>query len=119
MREYFKANPSLTPTGMYFRALDKHAEIESARAFRKPGRWIDARKLMVAATIVMGILVGTVILRDTGRKHDFEVSDPQQAYEIAQTVLVKMSASLNEAQMHSTQLKKLNKAESIIKEAQL
>ena len=119
IKAYFRANPSLSPTGMYFRGLRKMSEATPPKAFRKPGSWFLRSKLAVAATISVGILVGTLILRDTGKKHDFEIRDPQQAYEIAQTVLGKMSASLNEAQMHSTQLKKLNRAEEIIKEAQL
>lgn len=119
LKAYFKANPSLTPTGMYFRGLNKNAEIESPKVFKRPGGWFSGSKIAVAATITIGILVGSMILRDTGKKHDFEVTDPQQAYEIAQVVLGKMSASLNEAQAHSTQLKKLNRAEEIIKEAQL
>jgi hypothetical protein len=119
LKAFYKANPSLTPTGMYFRGLNKTADIKSPKAFKKPGGWFSKTKFSVAATIAIGILVGTMILRDTGKKHDFEIRDPQQAYEIAQTVLGKMSASLNEAQTHSTQLNKLNRAEEIIKEAQL
>jgi hypothetical protein len=119
LKAFYKENPSLTPIGMYFRGLKKNAEIESPRVFKKPGGWFTKTQFSVAATVIIGIMVGTMILRDTGKKHDFEITDPQQAYEIAQTVLVKMSASLNEAQTHSTQLQKLNRAEEILKETQL
>lgn len=119
LKAFYNENPSLTPTGMYFRGLKKEAEVVSPKAFKKSGNRFSRSRFAVAATIAIGIMVGTMILRDTGKKHDFEITDPQQAYEIAQTVLGKMSVSLNEAQTHSTQLKKLSKAEEIIKEAQL
>ena len=118
LKAYFKDNPSLTPTGLYFRGIKKSAEIESDRKFRKPGSWFSQSRYAVAATVAIGILVGALILRDTA-KNDFEVEDPEEAYAIAQLVLQKMSASLNEAQTHSLQLKKINKAEEIIKEEQL
>ncbi|MEM8895116.1 MAG: hypothetical protein AAGC88_11100, partial [Bacteroidota bacterium] len=63
--------------------------------------------------------VGTMILRDTGKKNDFEITDPEQAYAIAQTVLGKMSTSLNKGQAPTTQLKKMSQAEELIKEQQL
>ncbi len=119
LKGYYKANPSLAPTGLYFRGLSKEAKVVSAKGFKRPGSWYSRSKFAVAATIAIGILVGTMILRDTGRKNNFEIDDPEQAYELAQTVLAKMSTSLNKGQEHTTQLNKISQAEEIIKEAQL
>lgn len=119
LKSYFRKNPSLTPTGLFFQGLDQTATQSSSKAFTKPGGWFQQTKYAVAATITLGIIVGALILRDSGRQHDFEITDPQQAYEIAQTVLGSMSASINEAKQHTLQLKKLNKAENIIKQEQL
>lgn len=119
LKAYFKANPSLTPTGLYFSGLNKDAEVSSPVAFKKPGSWFARSKYAVAATITVGVLVGTLILQETGKKNDFEIKDPEQAYQIAQTVLAKMSTSLKKGQAHATQIKKINKAEEILKETQL
>ena len=119
LKAYFKTNPSLTPTGMYFRGINKSAEEVSPKRFGKPGDWFARSRWSVAVTIAIGILVGTMILRDTGKKKDFEINDPEQAYAIAQTVLAKMSTSLNKGQAPAAQLKKITQAEKLIKEQQL
>lgn len=119
LKAYFKENPSLTPTGLFFRSLKKTAEVESEKPFVIPGRKQVWRRLSMAATIVMGITVGAYVLQNPGTNDDFEIDDPEEAYEIARSVLMKMSSSLNEGQTHSQQLEKLNKAEEIIKEEKL
>lgn len=119
LKAYFKKNPSLTPTGLYFRSVNKTAEVTSEQKFTTPGRKFWKSRFSIAATIAIGVTVGAVILQDAGKRNDFEINDPEEAYQIAQQVLMKMSASLNKAQEPTTQLKKLNKAEEIIKEEQL
>lgn len=119
LKEYFKENPSLTPTGLFFRSLKKTSEITSPRGFKVPVKRPGRTRLSIAATILIGITLGGLFLRDAENRNDFEVDDPEEAYEIARTVLMKMSNSLNEGQTHSCQLQKLNKAEEIIKEEKL
>ena len=119
LKMYFQGNPSLTPTGMYFRSVKKTAEVTSAQKFKKPGKRFSRTNLSIAATITVGILVGAFVFQDSNKKNDFEIEDPEEAYEIARTVLMKMSSNLNEAQTHTTQLKKINKAEELVKDQQL
>lgn len=119
LKEYFTQNPSLTPTGLYFRSVRKTSEVKSERPFKRPGRRISWTNLSIAATISIGILVGAFVFQDSNKRNDFEIEDPEQAYEIARTVLMKMSSNINEAQLHTTQLKKINQAEEIIKEEKL
>ena len=114
IKVYFKENPSLAPTGLYFRSLKKSAEVESKKSFSTPKRHL-MRRFSVAATIIIGIAVGAVALQDANRQNDFEIDDPQEAYEIARTVLMKMSSSLNEGKAYSGELKKLYKAKELLK----
>lgn len=118
LKAYFRENPSLTPTGLYFRGVNKTAEVKSSREFTKPGRSFWKSRFSIAATIAIGVTVGALILQDAGKRNDFEIEDPEEAYEIARTVLMKMSSNLNEGQQPATQLKKLNKAEELITEEQ-
>ncbi len=119
LKEYFKENPSLAPIGLYFRSVQKTAEVTSEKKFKHPGRRFNRTNLSIAATITIGILVGAFVFQDSNKQNDFEIEDPEQAYEIARTVLMKMSSNINEAQIHTTQLKKINKAEELIKEEKL
>lgn len=119
LKAHFSKNPSLAPTGLYFRSLNKRAEVKTVKNFQKPGRWFTKSRLSIAATIAIGVTVGAIILQDAGKRNEFEINDPEEAYRIAQTVLMKMSSNLNEAELHTGQLKKLNKAEELIKEEQL
>ncbi len=119
LKVYFQQNPSLTPAGLYFRSLKKSAEVESSKPFAHPKRRLKRTWLSVAATILIGITVGAVVWQDASKKNDFEIDDPQEAYEITRKALMLMSSSLNEGQVYASELKKLNKAEQIIKEQKL
>ena len=119
LKVYFKNNPSLAPTGLYFSALSKERKVESKRSFKRPERRFFRKSWSVAASLVVGVTIAALALQDVNSRNDFEVNDPEEAYEIARTVLMKMSTSLNEGKTHSTQLKKINKAEEIIKEEKL
>ena len=114
IKGYFKENPSLAPTGLYFRSLKKSAEVESKKSFTTPKKHL-MKRFSVAATILIGIAVGAVALQDANKQNDFEIDDPQEAYEIVRTALMKMSSSLNEGGAYSGELKKLNKAEELLK----
>ncbi|MCP4459181.1 MAG: hypothetical protein GY816_14340 [Cytophagales bacterium] len=116
---YFKENPSLTPTGLFFRSLKKSAELESKKPFAHPKKRLNRTRLSVAATIVIGIVVGGIALQDANRQNNFEIEDPQEAYEVARLALMKMSSSLNEGSAYSGELKKLNKAEQKLKKEKL
>ena len=119
LKAHFSKNPSLTPTGLFFRSVSKKAEVKAERKFQNPGRWFTKTKFSIAATIAIGVTVGAIILQDAGKRNEFEINDPEEAYRIAQTVLMKMSSNLNEAESHTVQLKKINKAADLIKEEQL
>lgn len=114
IKDFYKNNPSLAPTGLYFRSLKKSAEVESKKSFSNPRKPLFKR-LSVAATIVIGIVVGAVVLQDASKRNDFEIDDPQEAYEIVRSALMKMSSSMNEGAAYSGELKKLNKAEELLK----
>jgi len=114
IKEFYKKNPSLAPTGLYFRSLKKSAEVESQKSFSNPRKPLF-KKLSMAATVVIGIAVGGVALQEANKNSDFEIDDPQEAYEIVRTALMKMSSSLNEGKAYSGELKKLNKAEELLK----
>ena len=115
IRTYYRENPSLTPTGLFFRSLKKSAEVESKWKFLSPKKRFSKSSFSIAATIAIGIVVGAVALQDANKRNDFEITDPQEAYEITRRALMQMSSSLNEGQIYSGELKKLNKAEEIIK----
>lgn len=119
LKAHYSENPSLTPTGLFFRLVSKKAEVKAERKFQNPGRWFTKTKFSIAASIAIGVTVGAIILQDAGKRNEFEINDPEEAYRIAQTVLMKMSSNLNEAESHTVQLKKINKAEELIKEEQL
>ena len=114
IKDFYKKNPSLAPTGLYFRSLKKSGEVESKKPFSTPKRHL-MKRFSVAATIIIGIAVGAVALQDANKQNDFEIDDPQEAYEIARTALMKMSSSLNEGKAYSGELIKLNKAEELLK----
>jgi hypothetical protein len=119
LKAFYKKNPSLTPTGLFFRSLDKKSQVKSAKSFSRPKKHFLSGRISVAATILIGMMVGVFALKDANKQNDFEVTDPEEAYEITRTVLMKMSSSLNEGQTYSSELKKLNKAEEIIKKEKL
>ncbi len=119
LREFYSKNPSLTPTGLFFRTLKKSTEVTSERPFNKPRKQWISTKYSVAATIILGVIVGGIALQDGGKQDEFEIEDPQEAYEIARQALLKMSSSLNQGQTYSVELKKINKAEEIIKNEKL
>ena len=118
LKEYFNQNPHLTPTGLFFRGLKKRAE-EKPKGFSHPGKKSNTIRYSIAASIAVVVTVGVLIYPDQNRHDDFEIEDPQEAYEIARTALMKMSTSLNDGQVHSLQLKKINEAEEAIKEEKL
>lgn len=115
IKGFYKKNASLDPMGMYFRSLKKSREVESEKPFSTPKNYL-MRKWAVAATILIGIAVGAVALQDANKQNDFEIDDPEEAYEIARTALMKMSFSLNEGSTYSGELKKINKVEELLKE---
>lgn len=115
IKVYFKENPSLAPTGLYFRSLKKSAEVESKRRFVSPKKRFTKSRFSVAATIAVGIAVGAIALQESNKQNQFEITDPQEAYEITRKALMQMSSSLNEGQTYSGELKKLNKAEELLK----
>lgn len=119
IKAYFKENPSLAPQGLYFRDLEQKSKIRSNQKFANPGKKTLKAWMSVAATISIGVFVGLMVLRDAGQRNDFEIEDPQEAYEITKKALMMMSTSLNEGQVYSTELQKLNKAEEILKEQNL
>ena len=116
IKQYFKENPALTDEGQYFRAMD--AQPEAVYRGEIPGKKkiLNRQWLSVAATIAIGIMVAVVALDNTRKEDPFAITDPQEAYEVTRQALMLLSSNLNESKQYSGELKKINKAEEIIKE---
>lgn len=113
IREYYQTNPSLAAEGSYFRQLQERRELKmDAQAF-KP-RSMSGTWTMVAATIV-GIIAAVLVFQDAKKQREYVVDDPKEAYEITRNALLMVSSGLNEGQVYTSQIHKINKAEEIIK----
>lgn len=116
IREYFAKNPSLEPEGLWFRNLQRVSESKSPKTFANPARKQFRSWFGAAASIVVGIIIGLVVLIDARNYEKYHVEDPEKAMEITKKALMMVSSGLNEGAKHSTELKKINKAEELIKE---
>ncbi|MFY0601099.1 MAG: hypothetical protein JXR03_15590 [Cyclobacteriaceae bacterium] len=115
VKQYFKTNPQLTPSGDYFSKVRKLSSEHSKGRFSHPGK----KKLMVrwsaAAAILIGVSTAIFVLQDTQRTQNYLVEDPKEAYEITRNALLMVSSGLNNGTAYSAnELKKINEAEEII-----
>lgn len=114
IKAHFAENPSLTPEGQFFRELGRKKDRKAPHLdIKKPGR---SRWLSVAATLVIGFLAAFLVIRDARSQREFVVEDPEKALEITRRALLMVSTELNEGARHTTELKKINKAEEILKD---
>ncbi len=114
IKAYFKENPSLSNDGQYFRAIAATGELkykgDTPGKYKFPGRqWMS-----VAATVTIGLMVAIFAITDSRKEDPFAVTDPKEAYEVTKQALMMISSNLNESQMYSKELKKINKAEELI-----
>lgn len=116
IKAYFKANPSLTNEGKYFRALSGKQQVVAGKSFAHPGKSKRKAQWSAAAVITVGIMAALLVFQDARTQREFVVEDPQEAYEITRKALLMVSSGLNEGKSYSKELTKINKAQEIIKE---
>ena len=113
IKSHFKANPSLTNDGHYFKYLSKQKELKMEKvetSSNKSKTWLSA-----AATITIGLITAVLVFNDAN-KDPFAEEDPEKALEATRNALMMIGAGLNEGQIHAMELTKFNKAKEELQE---
>lgn len=112
IKDHFKSTPTLSQDGKYFRYLakEKNTTYEGPMVFKKSKTWLS-----VAATVTVGVITAALAINEAN-KDPFAIDDPQKALQATREALMMISSSLNEAQDHTMELTKINKAKEELQE---
>ncbi len=104
-----------SPAGLFFTALDQRKKTRADIEFVMPK---NKKRFLwqfssIAASIV--ILISLVIGYNSYKQSDpYEITDPQEAYNISMQALMMVSAELNKAKTYSSRIEKINEVKQLI-----
>lgn len=105
IKAYFSDNPSLTEEGKYFRFLAENKKVTMPTSNKsKRTSWLSA-----AAVVLIGIATALFVVNNQA-KDPYAIEDPERALEMTRSILMMVGTEINEGQVHTMDLAKINKA---------
>ncbi|MFA5417808.1 MAG: hypothetical protein WC341_05060 [Bacteroidales bacterium] len=99
----------------YFKAVSELKQQESEFGFLNPGKRIRMMWYTVAASVTIGFLVVSGLFQYNYTNAEYNVNDPDKAFEITRQALMMVSNGLNEGKNYtSVQLQEFNKPKELL-----
>ncbi|MDP2721543.1 MAG: hypothetical protein Q8O72_02195 [Bacteroidales bacterium] len=99
----------------YFKAVSELKQQEPEFGFLNPGKRIRMMWYTVAASVTIGILVVSGLFQYNYTNAEYNVNDPDKAFEITRQALMMVSNGLNEGKNYtSVQLQEFNKPKELL-----
>ena len=111
---YFEEQKTNGLTRDYFEGIARMKEMKYQG--ETPGFKIkfDRRWYSLAATLIIGLMVGVIALREIPKEDPYLVEDPQKALEITKNAFQMISNNLNQGKKYSNEINKINKSKQIL-----
>jgi hypothetical protein len=104
-----------SPAGIFFTLINKRKKTKADVVFSMPKtkkRFLWQLSSIAAAIV---ILIAFAIGYNNYEQNDpYEITDPQQAYEISMQALMFVSTELNKGKVYSSQMEKINEVKQLI-----
>jgi len=116
IKNYFRNGSGDFETSPYFKGIAKKGEMKYKGSVPGFKATFTKRWYSLAATIVIGVLVGAISLQQNKSADPYLVDDPQKAFEITKNAFQMISNNLNEGKRYSKEINKINKSEQILRD---
>ena len=115
LKKQWGATQDRSAEANYFKAIEQRKQQISEIRFQHPGKRIYSWYITIAASLVIGLLVGTGLWQRQQSSSEYNINDPEMALELTRNALLMVSSGLNEGKDLSTyQLNQINKPKEII-----
>ncbi len=113
-KHFAKQKTSENVDGSYFNGISKRKEMKYRG--ETPGFHISFNKRWVslAATVIIGVMVGIISLQQDSSKDPYLVEDPEKALEITRNAFQMISNNLNEGKKYSREINNINKSRQVL-----